>query len=92
MQRAINAAGGPTAVAARFSLSRVSVHEWVQNGRIPPDKAPIVADIAAGAGVYVPLEELCAPVPWAVAQAHMAGNKAEAIPGGGKAEAAAAGA
>lgn len=77
VQLAIRAAGGPSAVAAKFEIDRVSVHEWVKNGRIPPDKAPIVAEMAAKAGSYFPLELLCPPVPWGVAMAHMTDQATE---------------
>ncbi len=71
VRRVIRGAGGPAKVSARFNISRVSVHEWAQNGSIPSDKAPIVAEMAMANGVYVPLEELCPSVAWEVAKAHM---------------------
>lgn len=51
----------------------MSVHEWGQNGSIPSDKAPIVAEMALSNGVYVPLAALCPSVAWEVARAHMDG-------------------
>jgi DNA-binding transcriptional regulator YdaS (Cro superfamily) len=78
IQLAIRAAGGASAVAAKFEIARVSVHEWVKAGRIPAEKAPIVAEMAAQRGSYFTLEQLCPPVPWGVAAAHMAGEKVAA--------------
>lgn len=78
IQLAIRAAGGATAIANHFGIARVSVHEWVKNGRIPPEKAPVVAEMAAKAGHYFTLTELCPPVPWGVAASHMAGAAAPA--------------
>ncbi|MDP2074614.1 carph-isopro domain-containing protein [Hydrogenophaga sp.] len=75
IQLAIRAAGGASALATHFGIARVSVHEWVKNGRVPAEKAPIVAELAAKAGTYFTLEQLCPPVPWGVAASHMAGEK-----------------
>lgn len=35
IKEAVDAAGGAAAVARAFSISRISVYEWITNGRLP---------------------------------------------------------
>lgn len=77
VQAVIKACGGADVVASEFGINRVSVYEWIAKGRIPGDRAPVIAQRARERGHMVQLSEICSPVPWDVAYEHMKATKAE---------------
>lgn len=64
IQRAFQAVGGPSALAAKLKRSRQSANQWRKNG--PP--AELCPDIEALTGVKC--EELRPDVNWAVLRKH----------------------
>ncbi|MGE4340446.1 MAG: Cro/CI family transcriptional regulator [Pigmentiphaga sp.] len=61
VRRAISLAGGAAAVATELGINRLSVYEWVSNGRVPAGRAPTIERMAGGA---VRCEEICPGVDW----------------------------
>ncbi|WP_208455954.1 Cro/CI family transcriptional regulator [Burkholderia vietnamiensis] len=42
---AVTAAGGATAVAAAFGISRISIYEWIDKGRVPEPRVLRLAEL-----------------------------------------------
>jgi DNA-binding transcriptional regulator YdaS (Cro superfamily) len=62
LKQAIDDAGGATAIAGHFSISPVSVYEWISRGCVPADKCPEIEKFSGG---KVRCEQLNDKVDWA---------------------------
>jgi DNA-binding transcriptional regulator YdaS (Cro superfamily) len=59
LTKAIEKAGGQSALASHLGISTQVVHNWTRRGNVPPEYAPVIED-----DFGVPASELCPAVPW----------------------------
>lgn len=59
LSKAIEKAGGQSALAAHLGISTQVVHNWTRRGNVPPEYAPVIED-----DFGIPADELCPGIPW----------------------------